>query len=218
MSYYGRSEGNKIRPLFAVLTASPGQHRPLIANVQDGKILEAPRFRDRKFEFLKTAGYRYSNQTVGRYPVTTIYLPYLSDLDPGVVEDDLIEFLCIPAKSQIKQEDPPCPLSMAVPDGYSRDVPFLADLFCTMLGNRVTYPIPTSRTIRTLLFLRVLDRRLMLPPWSTFLGRVEEYGLEDMGYYGPLHFTASSDMVGSMISETVKSAVDSYGKDVLWQD
>lgn len=212
---YGDVFSNKMRPAFAVIATTKGSHGPIIANLRDGVPLKGTRYSDKKkWEFLKTAGYKYAHQTCGNGIISTIYLPNLVNRSPGIVSED-VEFLCLPAKDQIKLTDPPQWFNFSAHGPACKEFASLSRLMCAMLDTRIPYPIPKSQTVRTHLLDAFINNRIVyLGDSSAFSSE----GVEELGYHKGLYFKAKRDTVAKVISETVDVVVKAYGREILWQD
>jgi hypothetical protein len=103
----GDSSGETNRPVWAMLAGTEQALRPFVANLQKGNRAEIPpennwnRRASIKFEWLKSAGYRFIWQKImldnSQEPlsVVQIYLPELFKLDPGMIDPHEVKFICL---------------------------------------------------------------------------------------------------------------------------
>lgn len=100
----GGSSDSK-RPVWVVFGGTEQGMRAFMANVLLGRRAEAKDAYNRKtsdrFELLKSAGYQHHSRKVGGGVVTSVYLPDLVRLDPGMVDPAGVRFVVIPAKSWV---------------------------------------------------------------------------------------------------------------------
>lgn len=103
----GVSAGETNRPVWSMLAGTEQQLRAFCANLQIGNRAEIPheitysREATTKFEWLRSVGYRYIWQriTLDNHPeplaVVQIYLPDLCRLDPGMIDPQVVKFICL---------------------------------------------------------------------------------------------------------------------------
>lgn len=94
--------GDVERPVFAVFAGSDAELRPFVANLMLGRRALTQdgyyRRRARGFEFLRSAGYRYTWQREDEGSLVTVYLPELFLMDPGMVDPKVARFVLLPPK------------------------------------------------------------------------------------------------------------------------
>src|SRR3990167_7260915 len=94
-------KGYVSRPVYAVFLGSDAEMRPFAANLQLGRLAATGEHRRRHrqggYEFLKSAGYRQAVQRHEEGAVLTVYLPELLNLDPGMVDPEIVRFVLAPS-------------------------------------------------------------------------------------------------------------------------
>lgn len=97
--------GDLVRPILLMTAASIGQDRPFHANLSLGEVADSssdtpnapssPTFLGR-VQTLKSLKYSRIRQVCSTGVVVTSYLPYVFDIDPGMVDPDKISFCVAP--------------------------------------------------------------------------------------------------------------------------
>jgi hypothetical protein len=95
----GQADTQHIRPVYATLAGTEASLRPFLANIRKGRkadIRKETTYRqetDGRLELLKTAGYEYIWQRGEKVALLTAYLPDLFQLDPGMIDHEIMGFL-----------------------------------------------------------------------------------------------------------------------------
>ena len=97
----GRTDSKTVRPVWAMLAASPGEAGAFFANLRMGR---KAGHTDGSYEWLKTASYIYAQQRTAAGVITTIFLPDLFRIDPGMVNAQDVSFVCLPSQEWVAEE------------------------------------------------------------------------------------------------------------------
>jgi hypothetical protein len=172
----GGGGGGAKRPAWAMFAGGDAELRPFVANLQGGKKAEScedknysRRKPEVRFEFLRSAGYRYAWQREAEGSLATAYLPSLFLADPGMVDPDGVKFVVLPTRSWVDAQTVDAMAlakHMRAVDGRSvglaeaveraRDLGALAHLFALYLDRRVRCPLVTDARFYYQLFTAFL--------------------------------------------------------------
>jgi hypothetical protein len=167
----GQASTEVRRPVYLMIAASKHESRALVANLRTGRKAILPetgsshrsKHDGAKLELLRSAGYRvFAQECPDEMVVTTFYLPWLFEVDPGMVDPERIGFVtALPARWLTDE--------LTFPPGVLEDtVAYLTDTFgaCSVdyketLASR---PALIDRLARIApMFAAYLDRRTRAP-------------------------------------------------------
>ncbi|MDQ2807383.1 MAG: hypothetical protein M3Z04_10810 [Chloroflexota bacterium] len=115
----GSSGAENIRPVYATFVAGEGAMRPFLANLRLGRRAIVQPYRDQLvyggsaptgyLELLKSAGYQALEQRVTGGPqgatlFSTLYLPTVCTLDPGLIDPTGIRFVALTPQAWIRAQ------------------------------------------------------------------------------------------------------------------
>lgn len=102
----GEADTDDVRPVWLMLTGTPTELRPFLANLRMGKRADLgvlgeskgySRSKPTRFGLLKSAGYQFTTQQLSTgEAVVTAYLPDVLRLDPGMIDPERVSFLALP--------------------------------------------------------------------------------------------------------------------------
>lgn len=219
-------DGDNLRPAYVAFAGEDTELRPFVANLRDGRqATDGSRLR---VELLKTARYEWA---WARYPegaVATAFLPDFCRADPGMVDPELVEFLCLPGRRWADRQafrdrarvaeygealvrerrDARELFPDAEPDGVRAAVDRLvphAHLFCVYLDRRTRAPLPADGRFFVQVFLASLRLGLAHRLGRGYRGPRAE-GLEDAGIApeGAVLFRASQEAAEGMLADEVR--------------
>ena len=149
----GTSAASVHRPIWAVIGGSELEMKAFLANLLTGKV--ASHAKHLKFEFLRSVGYAHHTVKIGGGAVTTLYLPELFNIDPGMVDPDHVRFVVIPPKAWVDAQHFDLAEARSILEALD-DTPWKASdsevhellaegvLFLSYVDRRCRYPIPFS--------------------------------------------------------------------------
>jgi hypothetical protein len=144
-----------IRPLLLAYAGSPSAVRAFTVNLRSGLTAATS---DRKFELLRSLGYRYQlTSPAPGQSLAIAYLPDLFHLQPGVQDHDTLRFVCSPPQWWLDQQEA---LLMPELGPLARDYA-LAMAFVARLDARTPLPIANDPAFHHALFLDALEE-----PWA----------------------------------------------------
>jgi len=156
----GMTDTETLRPVWIMIGGTETEVRPFVTNLILGK--KARLTKDKCFELLKSAGYRYSWQRIpekmsdGRIEskaIVTAYLPDLFQMDLGMVDPKGLSFCLLPTTEWVASstiETTPAvehvrktfgKVGVPIPDEDLHLLVPVAVLFCAFLDRRTRCPI-----------------------------------------------------------------------------
>lgn len=159
----GGTSTNATRPVWAVLGGSELEMKAFMANLLTGRIAEQAKHT--RFEFLRSVGWAHHTVKIGGGAVTTLYLPELFRIDPGMVDPDMVRFVVIPPKAWVESQCFDLAEARSVFKRLSGE-PWVATdaevhlrlaegvLFLSYLDRRCRYPIPFAPALGAWLVMR----------------------------------------------------------------
>jgi hypothetical protein len=150
----GNTSTDNIRPVWAMFAGSDQELRAFVANLQMGRKANLQRAgyyrrgKEDRVEFLKSSGFQTIWQREEEGSLVTVFLPELFQMDPGMVDQEVIRFVLLPTQGwHKKQEIDAAPLiKHAKKCGYTLPPERIAELAAT-----------------SFLFSAYLDRRTRCP-------------------------------------------------------
>lgn len=221
--------GDNERPILAVIAATEAQGRPFMANLQTGaKALSGGSKHSKStFEFLRSSRYLYATQRFEGMSVTTVYLPELWDINPGMVDPKEIKFVCGPSVewSETHRTRLPCDamvdhaLKTRTKGGEALTREKLhalcpvASLFCSYLDGRTRAPIIPDPCFHLQLLLACLDANLAVQAeesdgpssygrWSTAKNDLKIVGRETIGLDVVVGFQSEHEPFNEVLSNS----------------
>lgn len=167
-----------LRPVLLAYAGSPSAIRAFTINIRSGLTAAT---NDRRFELLRSLGYRYqvTSPAPGR-ALAIAYLPELFHLQPGVQERDSLSFVSAPPRWWLdRQEELLAPEFGPLARDHARAMAFVA-----RLDARTPLPIANDPSFHHALFLDALEE-----PWAA-TGDERQLlafdGLEALGLASPV--------------------------------
>lgn len=221
---------NTVRPAWMVLAGSEQSVRMFLANFLMGRtaLLEEGYHHRRggtKFQLLKSAGYQAHTRKMPGGAVSTVYLPSLFSVDPGMVEENIEFILMTTAKWRASQQFDMAEARRFVTDhelviNLEREYPRrttppteneLMDLvpeamsFMMYLDRRIYYPMPPNYLFGLQLLIRCLNEGLARrnDPRS-YRSSYEEHDLETVGLPPGLCFRTNQKEFGTILAGEVQ--------------
>lgn len=219
--------GDNERPIFAAFAATETQGRPFMANLQTGaKALSGgSKHSQLTFEFLRSARYLHATQRFEGVSVTTVYLPELWDINPGMVDPTEIRFALAPSVPWSKEHEQKLPLDLMVDHAMKtrvqngeprkrsdlRGLCAVASLFCSYLDNRTRAPIIPDPCFHLQLLLACIDADIAKEAidietptyrrWDRSGDEFKVIGRSDLGLDVVLGLKSSHDDFNKVLSE-----------------
>ena len=103
----GLTDSKFDRPVYATFLGSDAELRPFVANLMLGRGAlgnSNSSYRSKGFEFLKSAGFKYTWQREDEGSLVTVFLPELFLLDPGMVDPKVARFVVLPPAKWAAQQ------------------------------------------------------------------------------------------------------------------
>lgn len=196
----GNADTKNNRPVWVVLASSEQETRAFIANFRNGKVAEKmtggySRSTDR-WQLLKTSGHHMVQRKAGGGVVTTLFLPELFYINPGMVDPDGIRFIMLPDPVWLaKQSDTDTAEAM---------------LFMAYIDRRTRFPFPPEPRFAKSLLARCLEIGLASKGQSHYSYGDQrrftyiEHGLSDLGLPGGIAFRSTHDEFGHVLAAEIR--------------
>lgn len=239
----GGTTTDTIRPVWMVLAGSELELRAFMANLMTGKVAIVDNrdraydaLRGNKYEILRSAGYAHHTVKLGGGAVTTLYLPDLVCIDPGMVDPDYIRFIVIPAMAWVTAQSFDLIEARAIVErlaGMSWDITdtdlhnTLAEgvLFLAYLDRRCRYPIPFSPALGAWLMMVCEQKRVLHrpAPQCSYHHKYHVFGAKNAQSHPGFAFGAKHEDLSEILSSEIPrwfSALDGVAWDQLerWMD
>lgn len=104
----GATDTKTVRPVYAQFAMSHGNAAPFATNLRRGRVAGRKGYFgkvEERFEFLRSAEYRYATQRYDEGVILTVYLPELFRADAGMVEPEGFRAVLLPSKAWIASQD-----------------------------------------------------------------------------------------------------------------
>lgn len=222
----GGTSSDAKRPVWMVLGGSELELRAFMANLMTGKVaVEDSRrhnfdaLRGTKYEILRSAGYAHHTLKVGGGAVTTLYLPDLFCLDPGMVDPEYVRFVVVPPKAWVAAQSFDLDEARTlverlsgtrwdVKDAEIHDKLAEGVLFLSYIDRRCRYPIPFSPALGAWLMMVCEQRKMLFRPTSHYsYSYNREYqveGAERVQALPGFAFNAKHDVLGEVLSTEIR--------------
>lgn len=214
----GNTSSNTSRPVWMAYAGSEQQSRMFSANFLQGKIAETSSYRSKsKFQILKSAGYQAHTKKIGSGVITTVYLPELFWIDPGMVDPDKIAFILLTSQEwrDTQKFDIEAAREFVTVQGIRNQGKELTDeglksilaeavLFHMYLDRRTRYPMPAHPHFSLRLMMRCLQERLARrhDPYGGHI-KYSESGMSYLNIPPTLAFYASHEDFGNLLAQEV---------------
>lgn len=225
--------GDGHRPIWMVIAATEQEMRSFLANFLAGRPAVMGNSHRKsasdKIEVLRSSGFAYHSRRLGGGMVTTIYLPDLFRLDPGMVDTAGVKFVVLPPKAwvvaqkfditqarerllslanldlaTIAQNEA---LSGILDDDQLHVLLAEGSLLLAYLDRRCRYPIPFDPIFGAWLLITSQVHRLMSRPDGRYGSRRDMYrieGAENVNVLPGFAFGASHEALGQLLSTEVR--------------
>lgn len=167
------SKGNTQRPVLLAYAGTPATMKAFTANLRSGEA--AASTLGRRFELLRSHGYRYEIASTPAGQLAIAYLPDLLHLKPGSADANTLRFLSAPPVWWLDQQEQ---FLRPRHGARARDVAH-ALAFIARLDQRTPLPIANDPGFHLALFEAACEQ-----DWVS--SDLDTYGLEDLGLERPL--------------------------------
>lgn len=209
------STNNDRRPVWMTYAGSEQETKMFNINFLQGNKAYKGYHNKERFHLLKTAGYKAHTKKVGSDVVTTVYLPHLFWVDPGMVDPEKIEFMLLmstkwalsqkfdlkAAREWITGKVWMRPADLNMTDADLTVILAEAVLFHMYLDRRSRYPMPTHPHFSLALMKACISAGLA--ERAAHRHTYTESGLTQLGIPPTLALTASHEHFGDVLAKEV---------------
>ena len=216
------------RPVWAMFAGTETQLRPFVANLSTGRSASETSRHGATVEFLKSKGFKTLWQRSPSGMTATIYRQDLFLVDPGMVDNTMIQFVIVPTKEFLHPDDE---VAQYLKDGIgdaiikaanryemNLDCDYIASLapsFCAFLDRRCFLPIIPDHKFYARLLTACISKGLASfgsknnysrgRSWGHTFG--EEEGFSSINVSPPLYVHMTQDLLAQVMAEQVEQYV-----------
>lgn len=214
----GQTSTDVTRPVWLMLGGAVSEVKYFVANLRLGKRAESnsvSKWNSLRIECLKSANYRYYTQVLPDGVCTTLFLPEIFDLDPGMVDPEKVSFVLLPAQDWVTDLDESVKNHLlAIGVEQPQDIIRLYKLFAIWLDRRTRCPLIPDPRFWAQILLGALTEGLATTTTEAHSYRSREwgqnprlgfktYGLETVGIHEGLAFYASHEELEGFLAKHV---------------